>query len=56
NHSYLKADKLWFMLEGIIINSGDSARLLDENLVSTTFYTMIRCNRSANSVIWQVIE
>ncbi len=56
NHSYLKADKLWFMLEGKIINSGDSALLLDENLLSTTFNTKIRCNRSANSVIWQVIE
>ncbi|QAV24432.1 ATP-binding cassette domain-containing protein [Proteus hauseri] len=53
--SYLKASKVWLISEGILIGSGTTEILLDENLLSTTFNTEIKCQNITNKVDWQVI-
>lgn len=54
NHSYIKASKIWLMSGGVLINSGTPSLLLDENLLSATFNTKIKCINAPDSIHWQV--
>lgn len=54
HHSYIKAHKIWLMLEGKLINSGSSTFLLNENLLSLIFNAKIRCIKSSKSINWHV--
>lgn len=56
NHSYQKADRVWLMKNGYLVNSGASALLLDEKLLSTTFNTNIKCINDVDHIDWQVLQ
>ncbi|SUC00231.1 vitamin B12 import ATP-binding protein [Proteus vulgaris] len=54
NHSYQKADRIWLIKNGYLIDSGSPALLLDEKLLSTTFNTNIKCINDVDHIDWQV--
>lgn len=56
NHSYQKADRVWLIKNGYLVNSGASALLLDEKLLSTTFNTNIKCINDVDHIDWQVLQ
>ena len=56
NHSYQKADRVWLIKNGYLVNSGVSALLLDEKLLSTTFNTNIKCINDVDHIDWQVLQ
>ena len=56
NHSYQKADRVWLIKNGYLVNSGASALLLDERLLSTTFNTNIKCINDVDHIDWQVLQ
>ncbi|WP_193014492.1 MULTISPECIES: ATP-binding cassette domain-containing protein [Gammaproteobacteria] len=56
NHSYQKADRVWLMKNGNLVNSGSSILLLDEKLLSTTFNTNIKCINDTNHIDWRVFQ
>ena len=56
NHSYQKADRVLLIKNGYLVNSGASALLLDENLLSTTFNTNIKCINDVDHIDWLVLQ
>lgn len=56
NHSYQKAGRVWLIKNGYLVNSGASALLLDEELLSTTFNTNIKCINDVDHIDWRVLQ
>ncbi|MBI6530364.1 ATP-binding cassette domain-containing protein [Proteus vulgaris] len=54
NHSYQKADRVWLIKNGYLVDSGSPALLLDEKLLSTTFNTNIKCINDVDHIDWQI--
>lgn len=55
-HSYQKADRVWLIKNGYLVDSGSSARLLDEKLLSTTFNANIKCINDVDHIDWRVFQ
>lgn len=53
-HSYMKADKNWLMSEGILVKSGTSTLLLNEELLSQVFNAKIKCVTDNERIDWPV--
>ncbi|WIV89889.1 vitamin B12 ABC transporter ATP-binding protein BtuD [Proteus appendicitidis] len=56
NHSYQKADRVWLIKNGYLVDSGVPALLLDEKLLSTTFNTNIKCINDVDHIDWRVLQ